>query len=78
VSSEFGLTTHHHQEADISRGMIERVNQTIVVADFSKIGRENFAYIAPIETVDYLITNTSANADELAKMSEKKIEITSV
>jgi DeoR/GlpR family transcriptional regulator of sugar metabolism len=78
VSSEYGLTTHHHQEADISRTMIERVNQTIVVADFSKIGRENFAYIAPIETVDYLITNTTANADEIAKISQKEIEVMAV
>jgi DeoR/GlpR family transcriptional regulator of sugar metabolism len=78
VSSEYGLTTHHHQEADISRGMIERVNQLIVVADFSKIGRENFANIAPIEAVDYLITNTTANTDELANLTKKGIEITAV
>ena len=78
VSFEHGLTTHHHQEAEISRTMIERVGQTIVVADFSKIGRENFAQIAPISAIDILITNQSADLEELNRMRDSGINVITV
>ena len=78
VDSTCGLTTHHYQEADVSRAMLERVNQTIIVADYSKIGRENFANIAPIDCVDKLITNSTADREELDILREKGVEIVTV
>jgi DeoR/GlpR family transcriptional regulator of sugar metabolism len=65
VSYESGITTYHFQEAEIDRKMVERVNRTIVVADYTKIGRESFAYICPIQSIDCLITNTDANENEI-------------
>lgn len=78
VSSDFGLTTHHHQEAEVNRLMMERVNQVIIVADFSKIGRENFATISTLENVDTLITNKSANSEELKGIEGMGINIITV
>jgi len=56
-SADHGLTTYHYQEADVSRCMIERANTVIAVADHSKIGKEGFSYIAPIESVGTLVTD---------------------
>ena len=56
-SVDHGLTTYHHQEADVSRCMIERANTVIAVADHSKIGKEGFSRIAPFESVDILVTD---------------------
>jgi len=78
VDSQLGLTTHHYQEADVSRAMLDRVNQSIVVADFTKIGRENFAHIAGIDRVDRLITNTSADPEELERIADHGVEISVV
>ena len=78
VSSAFGLTTQHYQEAEVNRIMLQRVNQIIVVADFSKIGRENFATIAPLEAVDTLITNRSASREELDSIASMGIDIVTV
>ena len=78
VDSICGLTTHHYQEADVSRAMLERVNQTIIVADYSKIGRENFANIAPIDCVDKLITNETADKEILDVLRDKGVEIITV
>lgn len=78
VDSSCGLTTHHYQEADVSRTMLERVNQTIVVADYSKIGRENFTHIAPITCIDRLITNEVADEEELALLREQGVEVQKV
>ncbi len=75
ISSTEGLTTHHHQEAEVDRLMLQRVNQVIVVADYSKIGRENFASIAPPDVTDILITNHTADQEELESLAAQGIEI---
>lgn len=75
VSSEFGVTTYHHLEAELNRQMIARVNKTIVVADYTKMGRSSFAHIAGIDKIDCLISNQNANKDELAAIQEHGIEL---
>lgn len=75
ISKEFGLTTYHHFEAEMNRQMIKRVNKTIVVADFTKIGRASFAHIESIEKIDILITNASADKDETDLIRESGAEV---
>jgi DeoR/GlpR family transcriptional regulator of sugar metabolism len=67
VSLKAGLTTTVSPEAAINRLMAERCNGNVVaVADGSKIGTtSNFASV-PLSQVKVLITDSSANADELA------------
>ncbi len=74
VDTEEGVTTYHHMEAEVNRQMLSRVNKTIVVADYTKIGRSSFAYIDSIENADVLITNQEANRDEIKLIKEKGIE----
>ncbi len=74
VSAKEGLTTYHYLEAEVSRHMIKRANKIIAVADYSKIGREGFTYIGPIDSIDTLVTNKNAdNADELESIKKKGI-----
>lgn len=75
VSAEFGVTTYHHLEAEINRMMIARAHKTIVVADYSKIGRSSFAHIEDIDRIDCLISNQNANKDEIEAIREKGVEI---
>ncbi|NJD04502.1 MAG: DeoR/GlpR transcriptional regulator [Ruminiclostridium sp.] len=75
VSMEEGITTYHHLEAEVNRLMIIRVNKTIVVADFSKIGRASFAYIDSINNVDYLVTNKKANEDEIKEIMKSGVGV---
>ena len=75
VSSEYGVTTYHHLEAEMNKQMIARVNKTIVVADYTKVGRASFSHIESIDRIDCLITNENANKDELDAIKEKGIEI---
>ena len=67
ISVEHGITTFHHQEVEISRLMIERVNQVITLADSSKIGKEGFSYIASIDKVHTLITDENSQNQEVLK-----------
>ncbi|MFC5405400.1 DeoR/GlpR family DNA-binding transcription regulator [Cohnella soli] len=75
VSSEFGVTTYHHLEAELYRRMIALVDKTILVADYSKIGRANFARIETVDKMDCLISNHNANKDEIEAIKEKGLEV---
>lgn len=75
VSSQFGITTYHHLEAELNRQMIARVDRTILVADYTKIGRANFSQIESIEKIDCLITNHNAPNDEIEAIKEKGVEV---
>jgi DeoR/GlpR family transcriptional regulator of sugar metabolism len=75
INSEEGVTTYHHLEAEINRQMIARVNKTIVVADYTKIGRVSFAHIDSIGSIDFLITNRKASLEEVRKIEKKGIEV---
>ena len=74
VSFEEGVTTYHHLEAEVNRQMIARVNKTIVVLDYTKIGRASFAHIDSLDNIDVLVTNQNANHNQIELIKEKGIE----
>jgi DeoR family transcriptional regulator of aga operon len=71
-----GLTTYHDIEAHTNRVLIERARRVIVVTDGSKIGRLAFARICDAGAVDELITDPSADADELARIEDAGVLVT--
>lgn len=78
ISAQYGVTTFHYLEADVSRSMRERANSVIAVADHTKIGREGFAKIGTIDIVDMLVTNESAGTDALSDIRNTGIEVVTV
>ena len=74
VSLDGGISTYHHFEAEVNKQMISRVNKTIIVADYTKIGRTSFAYIDSLESLDFLVTNKKANPDEIRGIIKRGIE----
>ncbi|MEV6010122.1 DeoR/GlpR family DNA-binding transcription regulator [Streptomyces sp. NPDC051976] len=75
LSAAEGLTTPHQFVAEIGAVLIERARRTIVVADSSKIGRRGFTSIAPSGAVDCLVTDSAADANELAALRETGVEV---
>ncbi|NLJ40793.1 MAG: DeoR/GlpR transcriptional regulator [Clostridiales bacterium] len=79
ISAEHGLTAYHHQEIGVSRRMIDRANEIIAVADYSKIGKEGFTHITSLESIDILITNKKgANLKELDAIRGRGIVVKEV
>jgi DeoR/GlpR family transcriptional regulator of sugar metabolism len=71
ISVKHGLTTYHHHESDVCRQIIERAKKVICVADHSKIGNEGFSKIAPITSVDVLVTDKcDSSVSELEAMRQ--------
>jgi DeoR family transcriptional regulator of aga operon len=78
ISAAAGLTTHHETEASTNRALIARAERTIVVTDSSKIGRATFARIVDAGAVGELITDANADEDEVARLAEIGVTVTSV
>ncbi len=71
VDIERGLIcTLSPQIGCVQQAMIEVARTVIVVADHSKFGRTALSVIAPLEAVDYIVTD-SASRSAVASMSEK-------
>lgn len=75
VSADAGVTTHNETEARTNHAMVSKAQQAIVVADGSKIGRAALAQVAPIQAIDVLITDDSADSTELDRLRSLGIEV---
>ncbi len=78
IDCEEGITICHHFEAEVNRQMIARVNKIIVAADYTKIGRTDFAYIDSVDSMDILVTNENANHKEIGELIKRGIEVRTV
>lgn len=64
-SAAAGVTTHDETEARTNHAMVAKARRTIVVADGSKIGGAALAQMAETASVTMLITDDSADPEEL-------------
>lgn len=63
LSVERGLTTPDLAEASVKRALIEASRRTVVLADHTKFGREDFARVAPLSLVDTIITDSGIDSE---------------
>lgn len=70
-----GLTDHELDGANVSRKMIERGEETIVLSDHTKFGKTTFAFIAPINSVSAIVTDSNCPDEWKTYLSEQGIEL---
>jgi DeoR/GlpR family transcriptional regulator of sugar metabolism len=58
ISLENGLTEYNLEDALVKQALIRSARQRILVADSSKFGRTTFAAVAPLSSVDTIITDS--------------------
>lgn len=75
VAADAGVTTHDDTEARTNRAMVTSAQRTIVVADGSKIGVVTLAQMAPLADVDLLVTDASADPEQLARIRATGTEV---
>ncbi|CAN5214091.1 DeoR/GlpR family DNA-binding transcription regulator [soil metagenome] len=75
MTAEGGVTTHDETEARTNNAMVTHAQRVIVVADGSKIGRLALAKVATIDQVDFLVTDSSADPEELARIRAAGVEV---
>lgn len=69
-----GVTNINLPETEIKRRML-RASRRIVVADSSKVGQVEVAYLCDVADIHMLITDEGADSGELAALREKHVEI---
>lgn len=66
VNVEHGITTPDVAEAAVKSQLVESAKRTVLVADHSKIGLVDFAYVAGLDAIDLLITDSTLDDDDAA------------
>lgn len=76
LSVEAGLTTPHHQEAEISREMIRRTRgEVIVLADSSKIGGVAPFVTAALDEAHIVVTDSGIDEEYRSALAERGIRV---
>ena len=75
VSLEDGLTEYNIEDTQIKKILIRSAREKIVVADGSKFGVTTFASVAPLDAVDKIVTDNSAQEFIIAQIRERGVEV---
>jgi len=75
LSARWGITELTDEEAEVQRSAIERADRLIVMADGSKIGAATNAVVSGAERIATLVTDASADADELDRLRALGVQV---
>jgi len=75
LSGQYGATTVHEGEADVSRYFASVGRRVIVVADSTKIERATFARICPLDRIDVLVTDQQVPDAFAASLAAAGVEL---
>ena len=69
------ITTQHSDEATVYRLMMERSGSTVVIADYTKIGKEGFTYISDAKQMNTLVTDSRADPCVIGRLQDAGIQV---
>ena len=75
VHLENGLTTYHHEVAELCRLMLQKASTRIALADHTKIGHTAFARIAKPSEIDILVSDRKANTKFLKGLQKQEVHV---
>ncbi|MEH7380224.1 DeoR/GlpR family DNA-binding transcription regulator [Bacillus sp. JJ1533] len=75
ISINSGITDYDISGSGISRKMIERAEDVIILADYSKFGNTTFAHMCSLEHASMVITDQKCPQEWRKLLSEKHIEL---
>lgn len=75
IASENGITDYDLDGSDISRKMMERADETVILADHTKFGKTAFAYICGLSDISLLITNQECPVEWRTLLESKGINL---
>jgi DeoR family transcriptional regulator of aga operon len=75
IDSESGVTNVNLPEAAVKRAMIGAAARVVVIADGTKIGVRALAPVCGLDEIDVLITDASADTNELDAVRRQGIDV---
>jgi DeoR/GlpR family transcriptional regulator of sugar metabolism len=75
IRSSPGLTEYNPDDARVKRAAIGAARRVIVLADATKLGRVAFSTVAPLSSVDVLVTDAPEQHPEAAEIAAAGVSI---
>ncbi|NEW05059.1 DeoR/GlpR transcriptional regulator [Paenibacillus sp. SYP-B3998] len=75
ISLVDGITDYHLNEAIISRKMMQRAEEAILVSDHTKFGMTTFARVSKIEEISMMITDSGCSKEWIDTVEALGIEV---
>jgi len=75
ITLKSGLTYPSISDIVVKRAMIESANTVYLVADSSKIGKSSFASLGALSLIDYLITDSKINKEDIDLFTQNDIKL---
>jgi DeoR family transcriptional regulator, aga operon transcriptional repressor len=75
VHPTLGVTNINLPEAEVKREMVAAARRVVVLADASKVGAVTLATICPIENVDVVVTDASADPVVVAELRAHDVDV---
>lgn len=75
INETVGVSTSTIDSSEFLKAVVHSSRQSIVVADYRKIGRVTFAQVCDLDKIHMLITDPNADTKELSKIREKGITV---
>jgi DeoR family transcriptional regulator of aga operon len=75
MSAEVGATTFDEAEARTAIAMAANAQQVVVAVDGSKIGKVTFAKMVPLSQIHHLVTDSTANPQQLDQISAMGVQV---
>ena len=74
ISLKSGLTYPGISDICVKRAMIDSANETYLVADSTKIGKNSFASLGPLSLIDTLITDAKIKSEDIEWLKTHDVE----
>lgn len=75
ITVEHGLTTADITEAEMKSTLLRAARRTVVLADHSKVGRDELVTWASLDQIDTLITDAAVDADLAFELEEAGVDV---
>ena len=75
ITLKAGLTYPSISDIVVKRAMIESANEVYLVADSSKIGKSSFASLGALSLIDFLITDSKINEEDINMLKRNDIKM---
>jgi DeoR family fructose operon transcriptional repressor len=75
ITPDHGFTTPDDAEAATKRAMVHAGQRVVVLADSTKLGREQLVRFAAVEDVDVLVTDSGADPGVVAELEKAGVEV---
>ncbi|MHB2147955.1 transcriptional repressor AgaR [Calditrichota bacterium LG25] len=75
IDARFGISTPNVEEAYLNRIMISVSREVYVVTDSSKFNKRSFAFIAPMEKINAVITDQNIPPQEREKLEKLGLQV---